>query len=99
MARKEGKQGELLCLDCFNHEMGPSVGVDILPSQFPFIELTAADRKSYNERGTDVWNLERTYSQIRGEKATQPIRLHHQIRGDGERRSVRLHDLGWREFG
>ena len=47
LARVEDKPGELLCLDCFNREMGPSVGVDILPSQFPCIQLADVDGKTH----------------------------------------------------
>ena len=47
MTRHDGEQGELLCLDCFNREMGPSVGVDIIPSQYSPLELADADGKSH----------------------------------------------------
>jgi len=47
VARVEGEQGDILCLDCFNREMGPSVGIDILPSQYPPLDISDADGKAH----------------------------------------------------
>ncbi len=47
VARVEGGQGKLLCLDCFNHEIELSVGIAILHSKYSPLDLADADGKSH----------------------------------------------------